>query len=253
MKTIRLELEAAGLALYSPVQALALALAVATLIASWVQVSFEIWGLTLFSFLAVVGAGLEALRVRAKQRSDQLAKIWPEVIDSLQSAASSGFGIVDSLAEVGRSGPVRVRAVFEALVERLDSGSTMDQTLDWFKTQFGQLQTDRLAELIRVVHRSGGVGYLDSLREQALRTRQEIALWGELDSKQGWVTGTAKLAIVAPWIIVATLSARSENVAIYNTTEGTTVLLAGLLISLVAYRLVALMGNLSKPKRVLTK
>lgn len=253
MKTIRLELEAAGLALYSPVQALALALAVATLIASWVQVSFEVWGLTLFSFLAVVGAGLEALRVRAKQRSDQLAKIWPEVIDSLQSAASSGFGIVDSLAEVGRSGPVRVRAVFEALVERLDSGSTMDQTLDWFKTQFGQLQTDRLAELIRVVHRSGGVGYLDSLREQALRTRQEIALWGELDSKQGWVTGTAKLAIVAPWIIVATLSARSENVAIYNTTEGTTVLLAGLLISLVAYRLVALMGNLSKPKRVLTK
>lgn len=253
MKTIRLELEAAGLALYSPVQALALALAAATLIASWVQVSFEVWGLTLFSFLAVVGAGLEALRVRAKQRSDQLAKIWPEVIDSLQSAASSGFGIVDSLAEVGRSGPVRVRAVFEALVERLDSGSTMDQTLDWFKTQFGQLQTDRLAELIRVVHRSGGVGYLDSLREQALRTRQEIALWGELDSKQGWVTGTAKLAIVAPWIIVATLSARSENVAIYNTTEGTTVLLAGLLISLVAYRLVALMGNLSKPKRVLTK
>jgi tight adherence protein B len=253
MKAIRLELEAAGLALYSPVQALALALAVATLIASWVQVSFEVWGLTLFSFLAVVGAGLEALRVRAKQRSDQLAKIWPEVIDSLQSAASSGFGIVDSLAEVGRSGPVRVRAVFEALVERLDSGSTMDQTLDWFKTQFGQLQTDRLAELIRAVHRSGGVGYLDSLREQALRTRQEIALWGELDSKQGWVTGTAKLAIVAPWIIVATLSARSENVAIYNTTEGTTVLLAGLLISLVAYRLVALMGNLSKPKRVLTK
>jgi tight adherence protein B len=253
MKTIRLELEAAGLALYSPVQALALGLAVATVIASWVQLSFEVWGLTLFSFLAVVGAGLEALRVRAKQRSDQLATIWPEVIDSLQSAASSGFGLVDSLAEVGRSGPVRIRAVFEALVERLDSGSTVDHALDWFKTQFGQLQTDRLAELIRVVHRSGGVGYLDSLREQALRTRQEIALWGELDSKQGWVTGTAKLAIVAPWIIVATLSARSENVAIYNTTEGTTVLLAGLLISLVAYRLVALMGNLSKPRRVLTK
>jgi tight adherence protein B len=129
----------------------------------------------------------------------------------------------------------------------------MDQGLDWFKSHFGQLQTDRLVELIRVVHRSGGIGYLDSLREQALRTRQEIALWGELDSKQGWVTGTAKLAIIAPWIIVATLSTRSENVAIYNTPEGIGVLLAGLLVSLVAYRLVVLMGNLSKPKRVLIK
>jgi tight adherence protein B len=129
----------------------------------------------------------------------------------------------------------------------------MDQGLDWFKSQFGQLQTDRLVELIRVVYRSGGIGYLESLREQALRTRQEIALWGELDSKQGWVTGTAKLAIIAPWIIVATLSTRSENVAIYNTPEGIGVLLAGLLVSLVAYRLVVLMGNLSKPKRVLIK
>jgi tight adherence protein B len=253
MKALRLELEAAGLAIYTPVQSLALGLTVATVIASWVQLSFEVWGLTLFSFLAVVGAGLEGLRIRAKQRSDQLATIWPEVIDSLQSAASSGFGIVDSLAEVARSGPVRIRGVFEALVQRLDSGSTMDQGLDWFKSQFGQLQTDRLVELIRVVYRSGGIGYLESLREQALRTRQEIALWGELDSKQGWVTGTAKLAIIAPWIIVATLSTRSENVSIYNTPEGIGVLLAGLLVSLVAYRLVVLMGNLSKPKRVLIK
>jgi tight adherence protein B len=85
-----------------------------------------------------------------------------------------------------------------------------------------------------------------------LRTRSEIALWGELESKQGWVTGTAKLSIVAPWLIVATLAARSENVAIYNTTEGTGVLVAGLLVSLIAYRLVGLMGLLSKPSRVLT-
>ena len=90
------------------------------------------------------------------------------------------------------------------------------------------------------------------MREQALRTRSEIALWGELDSKQGWVTGTAKLAIAAPWIIVATLAARSENVEIYSTTEGTGVLVAGLLVSLTAYRLVGLMGSLSKPSRVLT-
>jgi tight adherence protein B len=84
-----------------------------------------------------------------------------------------------------------------------------------------------------------------------LRTRSEIALWGELESKQGWVAGTAKLAIAAPWLIVATLAVRPENVAIYNTTEGTGVLVVGLLVSLIAYRLVGLMGSLSKPSRVL--
>lgn len=253
MRVIRLGLEAAGLAGYSPAQALVFTASTALLIASWVHSSFEVLGLTVFSALATLGASLEALRLRAKQRSDQLAKLWPEVLDSLQSAASSGFGIVDSLDEVSRTGPARIRPAFQGLVQRIDSGMGMDQCLNWFKSQLGQIQADRFVELIRIVHQSGGVGYLDSLREQASRTRSEIALWAELDSKQGWVTGTAKLAIVAPWIVVATLAARGENVAIYNTAEGTGVLIVGLLVSLVAYRLVGLLGSLSKPGRVLTK
>jgi tight adherence protein B len=129
----------------------------------------------------------------------------------------------------------------------------MDRSLDWFKAQFGNIQADRLTELIRLVHRLGGAGYMDSLSEQAARTRAEISLWGELESKQGWVSGTAKLAIVAPWIIVATLSARPENVAIYNTNEGLGILTFGLIVSLLAYRLVNLMGSLSKPRRVFIK
>jgi tight adherence protein B len=246
-------LEAAGWAKYSPLQVLTLVISSAFLIASWVQLSFEVLGLTLFSALATIGASLEALMVRAKQRSDQLAKLWPEVLDSLQSAASSGLGIVDSLEEVARSGPLRIRTAFQELVERIDSGLGIDQCLDWLKSQLGQIQADRFVELIRIVNRSGGVGYLDSLRDQALRTRSEIALWAELDSKQGWVTGTAKLAIIAPWIVVATLAARAENIAIYNTLEGTGVLVIGLLVSLIAYRFVGLLGSLSKPTRVLTK
>jgi tight adherence protein B len=246
-------LQAAGWAKYSPSQVLTLVISSALLIARWVQLSFEVLGLTLFSALATLGASLEALRVRAKQRSDQHAKLWPEVLDSLQSAASSGLGIVDSLEEVARSGPLRIRPAFQELVERIDSGLGIDQCLDWFKSQLGQIQADRLVELIRIVNQSGGVGYLDSLRDQALRTRSEIALWAELDSKQGWVTGTAKLAIIAPWIVVATLAARAENIAIYNTLEGTGVLVIGLLVSLIAYRFVGLLGSLSKPTRVLTK
>jgi tight adherence protein B len=245
-------LEAAGWSRYSPIQFVIFVVTAAIVLASWIHLSFEVLGLTLFGVLATVGLSIETLRYRAKQRSDQLARLWPEVLDSLHSAASSGFGIVDSLDQIASSGPLRIQPIFRELVDRVDSGAGLDKSLELFKSQFGQLQADRLVELIRIVHRSGGVGYLDSLREQALRTRAEIALWGELESKQGWVTGTAKLAIVAPWIIVATLAARSENVAIYNTAEGTGVLVAGLLVSLVAYRIVGLLGSLSKPSRVIT-
>lgn len=253
MTSLRHALEAAGLSKYSPAQVVLAALAVTVFFSSWVQLSFEIPGLTIFAALALFGFGIEALRIRVKQRSDQLARLWPEVLDSLHSAASSGYGITESLDQLAKTGPARFRMIFGELVERIDSGSGLDASLDWFKSQFGQLQADRLIELIRIVYRSGGTGYLDSLREQAIRTRSEIALWGELESKQGWVSGTAKLAIIAPWVIVAILASREENVAIYNTAQGTGVLVVGLLVSLIAYRLVILMGSLSKPSRVFTK
>lgn len=253
MRWLRQQLEAAGLSKFSPPQAVLAGLGASTTIASWVQLSFGVVGLSLFAFLAVIGFAVEALRISATTRSEQLAKLWPDVLDSLQSAASSGIGIVDSLDEIARTGPNRLRPWFADLVDRIDKGSGTEKSLDWFKSQFGQPQADRLIELIRVVQKSGGVGYLDSLRDQSARARSEIALWGELESKQGWVTGTAKLAIVAPWIIVATLSSRSENVAIYNTSEGITILVFGLVVSLIAYRMVTLMGALTKPRRVFTK
>lgn len=253
MKWLRQQLEAAGLSRFSPLQVVVFWVGLSAAIASWVQLSFGVVGLSLFALLAVSGFAIEALRISANARSEQLAKLWPEVLDSLQSAASSGIGIIDSLDEIARSGPHRLRPSFLELVDRIDRGYGIERSLDWFKSQFGSSQADRLVELIRVVQKSGGVGYIDSLKNQSSRTRSEIALWGELESKQGWVTGTAKLAIVAPWIIVATLSSRPENVAIYNTSEGITILVFGLLVSLVAYRMVTLMGALTKPRRVFTK
>ncbi len=253
MKWLRQQLEAAGLSRFSPFQAIISSLGASVAISSWVQLSFGVVGLSLFAFLAVIGFAIEGLRIAATTRSEQLSKLWPEVIDSLQTAASSGIGIIDSLDEIARSSPKGLRPAFSELVGRIDRGLGTDSSLDWFKAQFGQPQADRLVELIRVVQNSGGVGYLDSLKDQSVRTRAEIALWGELESKQGWVTGTAKLAIVAPWIIVATLSSRPENVAIYNTSEGITILVFGLMVSLVAYRMVTFMGALTKPRRIFTK
>ena len=171
----------------------------------------------------------------------------------MQSAAVSGLGLIESIDEVGQLGPPQVRKQFSGLVQKLDNGESFDSCLDWLKSEFGQLQADRLIELIRVVHSSGGAGYVSSLKDQAHITRSEIATWGELESKQGWVGGTAKLAIIAPWIIVSILSSRVENVAIYNTSEGLSVLITGLAVSAVAYRLVSVLGYLSKPTRVFTK
>jgi tight adherence protein B len=250
MSNLSLQLQAAGLGRYQPWQLIVSATSIALVVASWAQLSFKVFGLSISAAMATVGLIFELVRLRAKSRSDTLSKLWPEVIESLQSAAKSSIGLIDALSEIGQTGPTQIRNYFREFVARIDRGESFDSSLAFLKSDLGQLHADRLIELIRIVHASGGAGYLESLNEQGRITRTEIATWGELESKQGWVTGTAKLALVAPWIIVTFLSSRSENVAIYNTNEGLTILLVGLVVSLIAYRLIGILGNLTRPKRV---
>lgn len=250
MSNLSLQLQAAGLGRYQPWQLIVSATSIALVVGSWAQLSFKVLGLSISLAIATVGVLFEVVRLRAKSRSDTLSKLWPEVIESLQSAAKSGIGLIDALSEIGQTGPTQIRNYFREFVARIDRGESFDSSLAFLKSDLGQLHADRLIELIRIVHASGGAGYLESLNEQGRITRTEIATWGELESKQGWVTGTAKLALVAPWIIVTFLSSRSENVAIYNTNEGLTILLVGLVVSLIAYRLIGILGNLTRPKRV---
>ena len=66
MKPLRMALEAAGWARFSPVQFVISVITVSMLLASWIQVSFEVLGLTIFSVLATFGLSIEALRFRAK-------------------------------------------------------------------------------------------------------------------------------------------------------------------------------------------
>ena len=250
LNALMLQLQAAGFGRYRPWHFIATAVSLAVVAGSWTQLTFKVLGLSLSMAAAVTGVCFEVVNLRAKSRSDAIAKLWPEVIESLESAAKSGIGIIDSISELAESGPWQIRKQFSSFVQRIDSGQSVNESLTVLKNELGQLHADRLIELIRVVYLSGGAGYLDSLRAQAQITRSETAIWGELESKQSWVTGTAKLALVAPWIIVLFLASRPENVEIYNTNEGLTILLAGLTVSLIAYRLIGVLGKLAKPKRV---
>jgi tight adherence protein B len=71
--------------------------------------------------------------------------------------------------------------------------------------------------------------------------------------KQNWVIASAKLAVLAPWLILLLLSLRRETAATFNTETGLVVLLVGLVASLLAFQLVKFLSALPSPQRVLAK
>lgn len=61
----------------------------------------------------------------------------------------------------------------------------------------------------------------------------------------------ARLAVAAPWIVLAMLSTRPESVQAYSSTTGAMVLLAGAVLTAVAYWLMVRIGRLPEDERVL--
>lgn len=216
-----------------------------------VQDLLAVWVLSFASGLAVLGVEFESLTAMARRRSRLIEAEWPSVIESLQSAAQSAMSVLDSMRDLGESSHLVVAKDFGAACDSCDRAVSLDSALERLKANFGLAICDLTIETLRVVNSAGGAGFLDALTRQATTIRQRSLLNEQIQAKQGWVLGTAKIAVVAPWLIVAMLASRSENVESYNSPQGVGVLVAGLLASLMALRLISLIGRIEVNTRVL--
>lgn len=250
MKWLRSTVEGAGLAKYGPSAVLVAALFSATVLGFMVYLSFKVFALAVFLAIGSFAFMLEGLSVAAKARRRQLVKLWPEVVESIHSAVVSGLSLADAFDELALNGPPRLRPSFMRLSNRLDKGWKFESAIDELKAEFGEVHADRLCEVLRLVSRSGSRSLAISLKQQAENLRREMAMQGQIEAKQGWLTGTAKIAVAAPWLVVGMLSTRSENAAVYNSGAGVAVLLFGFVVSFFAYRLVNLLGNLPQAPRI---
>lgn len=250
MRWFRSTIEGAGLTRFTSTQVLlALAISAAT-IGVLVQTVFKVYALTLFCMLGFVALAMEFLSSAAARRRRELKVLWPEVVDALQSGVAAGISMTESFEDLATRGPYRLRKYFEKLVLDLDRGVEFAVAIDDLKRALGEAHADKTCEVLRLVDHTGAENLGRVLRAQASSIRAELNAVGQLESKQGWVVGTAKMAVVAPWIIVALLSVRPENAAIYNSTNGATILLVGFLVSIFAYRLVHVIGALPAAPRV---
>jgi tight adherence protein B len=81
--------------------------------------------------------------------------------------------------------------------------------------------------------------------------RADARTRGELEARQSWTVNAARLAVAAPWIVLALLGTRPEAAQAYNSVAGTLVLATGGVCSIAAYRLMIRIGRLPDDPRVL--
>ncbi|MGM0929418.1 MAG: type II secretion system F family protein [Actinomycetota bacterium] len=194
---------------------------------------------------------LVLVRWRARRRTAALREIWPDVVDHLRSAIRAGLSLPEALVQLGTRGPVELRPAFSAFATDYRAGGHFDDALERLKARLSDPVADRIVEALRMTREVGGtdlgrlLGTLADFLRDSARTRSE------LEARQSWTVNAARLAVAAPWIILMLLATRPEAVAAYNTAPGAAVLLGGLVVSLVCYRLMLRIGSLPEEERVL--
>ena len=204
------------------------------------------------AFALFAGLGPRSLlRWRARQRAGELRAVWPEVVDNLASAVRAGLSLPEAVAAIAERGPQVLRPAFRRFADDYRASGRFGPSLDRLKDQLADPVADRLVEALRLAREVGGGELGRLLRTLSTFLREDARTRAELETRQGWTVNAARLAVAAPWLLIAVLSLRPQAVAAYNTAAGGFVLAIGGAVSLVAYRLMLRIARLPIERRVL--
>lgn len=203
-------------------------------------------------FAVIAGwAPIALVRMRARQRREQLRDLWPEVVDHLSSGIRAGLSLPEALSQLAYRGPEELRPAFGEFAEDYRASGRFMDSLARLKDRLADPVADRLIEALRLTREVGGSDLGRLLRTLSAFLREDARTRAELEARQSWTVNAARLAVAAPWIVLALLATRPEAVAAYNRPAGVLVLATGAAVSVVAYRLMVRLGRLPEEERVL--
>lgn len=208
---------------------------------------------TIAACFAVMGAAAPYVLVqsRARRRRVALRAVWPEVIDDLVSGIRAGLSLPEALIALGERGPAEIRPEFVRFGEDYRATGRLADSLTLLKARLADPVADRIVEALRLTRDVGGTDLGRLLRTLGQFLREDLRTRGELEARQSWTVAGARLAVAAPWVVLAMLSTRPGTAEAFNTAAGAVVLALGAVLCVVAYRLMIRIGRLPEEARVL--
>lgn len=201
--------------------------------------------------LAVVPLPLLVLRAAARRRSHSLREVWPEAVDHVASAIRAGMSLPEALGQLGERGPEALRPAFQEFARDHRASGDFAGSLDLLKQRLADPVGDRIVEALRITRDVGGTDLGVLLRTLSAFLREDARTRAELEARQSWTVNAARLALVAPWAVLALMSTRPQAAEAYDTSAGAALILIGAVVSLLAYRVMLLIARLPQDERVL--
>lgn len=251
MEHLRDDLVRVGLTSVPPaaVPALSAGLGLVVAAALWAVSNAVVPSLTIGA--AAMALPVVVLRSAARRRTTAMREVWPEAVDHLNSAIRAGLSLPEALVQLGRKGPEELQPAFTEFARDYQASGDFAACLDRLKTRLADPVGDRIVEALRITRDVGGTDLGALLRTLSAFLREDARTRSELEARQSWTVNAARLALAAPWVVLALMSTRPQAAQAYDSPTGMIMILIGAVVSLLAYRVMLVIARLPQDERVL--
>jgi tight adherence protein B len=179
-----------------------------------------------------------------------LTQVWPDVIDHLVAGLYSGQSITESIADLEYRGPELVRADFANFRKDIKSGLDFNSAINNLRNTFSHHGSDQIFEALQLSKTLGGGELLNTLRTLGSFQREDLMLNKEIAIKHGWIKNSAHISAAAPWVLLLMIGTQSGTAASFASATGMMILIAGVLMTFLAYLWMSKISSLPVAPRV---
>jgi tight adherence protein B len=203
------------------------------------------------AFCTLTGAASKQfLNQKKENRQNQLSQVWPDVIDHLVAGLYSGQSITESIADLEYRGPELVRSDFSNFRRDIKSGLDFNTAINNLRNTFSHHGSDQIFEALQLSKTLGGGELLNTLRTLGSFQREDLMLNKEIAIKHGWIKNSAHISAAAPWVLLLMIGTQSGTAASFATATGMMILIAGVLMTFLAYLWMSKISRLPIAPRV---
>lgn len=190
------------------------------------------------------------IKQREIKRSEELALIWPEVIDHLVSGLYSGLSISEALSDLAVRGPDITKRDFDEFTRQIRSGIDFETVLNQLRDKFSHHGSDQIFEALILSRTLGGGELLNTFRTLGSFQREDLLLNKEIAIKHGWIKSSAHISAAAPWVLLLIIGTQAGTARAFATSAGIAILFAGVIMTFLAYFWMSQISKLPQNPRV---
>ena len=244
-KRLREDVSRARIPGLTALRLVALSLAIGSIVALVILAVTGAWPVALIVSVGVAFLPYAWVVSRLGAQAKTVRAAWPEVIDAMVSGVRAGTTLPQVLCDLAEEGPVPVRFAFDAFSRDYSANGRFELALDAMK----ETVADRIVEALRIARSVGGADLTRLLQDLASLLREDARVRGELEARQSWTVGAARLGLAAPWVVLLLLSGGGASASVWNSPGGIAVLCSGAGVCVIAYLIMKAMGRLSTDPR----